>query len=71
MSWLGLDWIAGGLELVGLFMTGCRVRWGFLTSMSGCVLWTIVAVQTGVYGLLLTVIPAIALNLLNFWKWSR
>ena len=66
-----MDWLAGGLELSGLWLVGNK-RWvGFIFNITAGLCWIYVAVVTGVYGLLLVVIPALFVNTRNTRRWIR
>jgi nicotinamide riboside transporter PnuC len=66
-----IDFVAGGLELLGLWLVGSRKPIGFILNCIACIIWVYVAISSGVYGLLLVVIPAIFINVRNFIKWVR
>jgi len=66
-----LDWIAGITELTGNWLLGDKKRLGFILNLTCQVLWTIVAIKTGIYGLLLVVIPGMAVNVRNYLKWGE
>lgn len=66
-----LDWAAGAVELAGSWLVGSKRRVGFLLAALCDVLWIAVALRTGVYGLLLVVVPAFFIALRNWWKWGR
>ena len=53
-----LDWLVGALKLGGSL------------NLVGCLTWTFVAIHREVYGLLLVVVPAMAINVRNWRKWS-
>lgn len=65
-----MDIFAGTLELAGLWLIGNRNRLGFVLNTLGCALWVVVALRTGVYGLLLVVVPGMAVNLRNWRRWK-
>ena len=71
MKVLPWDFIAGGLELIGLYLIGQKKRSGFLITAIGCAVWIIVAISEQVYGLLLVVVPAIVLNIYNLVRWKN
>jgi hypothetical protein len=64
-----IDFVAGGLELVGLWLVGCKKPVGFIFNGIACLIWVYVAISNGVFGLLLVVIPAVFINIRNFIKW--
>lgn len=66
-----MDFIAGFLELLGLIFIGQKIKFGFISNFAGCLIWIYVAITYGVYGLLLVVIPALFINLYNFWLWNK
>jgi threonine/homoserine efflux transporter RhtA len=68
---MGLDWVAGILELVGLWKVGDRNRAGFAFNIACGLCWvTYVLLSKSTYGLLIVVVPAMAINLRNFIKWG-
>lgn len=66
-----MDWIAGFLELIGGWLIGDKKKVGFVVNIIGCIMWTCVAINTKIYGLLLVVIPAIVINFRNYRKWGN
>ena len=66
-----LDWIAGAFELSGSYTVGNKKKIGFILNLVGCLIWIIVAFTSGVYGLLLVVVPALFVNIRNFIKWGN
>ena len=66
-----MDWLAGIVELIAKYLCGKKSRYGWLIHIIAGLLWMFVAVQTGVYGLLVIVIPSLGLNMYNYWKWSN
>jgi nicotinamide riboside transporter PnuC len=67
-----MSWIAGIFELFGVWLVGNRNRLGFLLNIVGCILWCIIAVYVpGARGILLVAIPAIFINIINYFKWRE
>ena len=66
-----IDFVAGGFELVASYTVGNKKRIGFLLNIVGNAIWIYVALTARIYGLLLVVIPAIILNVRNFFKWRK
>ena len=66
-----MDWIAGILELVGIWKVGSKRKAGFLLFILAEALWTYVAFKHRLYGLLLVVWPAFFINVRNYYKWKR
>ncbi len=66
-----IDFIAGGFDLVGLYTVGNKNRWGFILHLVGNAAWVYVALSTRLYGLLLVVLPAMAVNIRNFRRWQK
>ena len=67
-----MDFIAGFLELTGLWIVGNKNRLGFLINISCGITWiTYVVVNKTTYGLLIVVVPALFINTRNFIKWTR
>ena len=66
-----IDFIAGGLDLSAAVVIGNKNRNVFILSFIGNTVWVYVAFQVELYGLLLIVIPALLLNVRNFFKWRK
>lgn len=67
-----MDFLAGILELCGKWVVGHKQRYGWLISTGSSVCWILyVLMSKQAYGLLVIAIPAIAINLWNFRKWSK
>ncbi len=66
-----LDYVAGIFDISGVWVIGNKNKYGFLLTMLGNILWVAVAFKTGVFGLLIVVVPAIFVNIRNFIKWSK
>lgn len=66
-----MHWIAGLIELFAKYMVGCKDKWGFIIHIVSSILWSYVALKTEIYGLLIVTIPAMGMNLWNFWKWHN
>ena len=64
-----MDWIAGILELMGIWIVGNKKWVGFLFNMAAGAAWIYVSIDRGIYGLLLVVIPALFINMRNMRKW--
>lgn len=66
-----MDTLAGILELAGVYLVGNRSRWGFALCLGCNALWSIVAVKSGLSGLLGVSLVMAVVNTRNFHKWSR
>lgn len=67
-----MDWIAGLLELLGLWKIGNKNKIGFYFNILCGLCWiSYVIISKSTYGLLLVVIPAIVINIRNIIKWRR
>jgi len=65
-----MDFLAGSVELFGLWKVGSGKRWGFLFGALCNALWiTHVLTSRQSWGLLLVVVPALAINLRNWRAW--
>ncbi len=65
-------WLASAAELLGLWMIGNKIKFGFLISIIGNLIWVAVAVLgLPATGLLLVVIPAMFINIRNFIRWRK
>jgi len=67
-----MDFIAGILELTGLWIVGNKNRLGFIINIVCGLTWiTYVITNQTTYGLLIVVIPALFINTRNFIKWTK
>lgn len=67
-----MDFIAGILELTGIWVIGSKHRTGFILNLLGGLTWIGYVLMTGhAKGLLIVVIPALMINLRNFVKWGE
>jgi len=67
-----LDYIAGSLELIGLWKVGNKNRWGFAYNLLCNLCWIAFVLKSSVaYGILLVVIPAMIVNIRNFLRWKK
>ena len=67
-----MDWIAAIFELCGDWVVGNKRRLGFVLKFICGLCWiTYVITSKSAYGLLLVVIPALAINVRNFIRWSK
>jgi len=66
-----IDYIAGALELLGLWKVGNKNKWGFIISIFAKLLWIAVAFTTKVYGILVIAVPSLIVCLRGFYKWNK
>ena len=67
-----MDWAAGILELIGIWIVGNKTRWGFVILLVCGICWlTHIALTGETLGLLAVVPIAMLINVRNFIKWSR
>lgn len=66
-----LDWIAASFELLGMYLIGSKKKIGFLMLMVCSILWILVAIHEGIYGLIIAVVPCFLMNCRNFKKWAK
>jgi len=67
-----MDYIAGILELIALYVVGCKNKFGFVLNVVVGAFWiSHVCLSKGSYGLLIVVVPAIFINLFNYLKWKK
>ena len=67
-----LDWIAGILELIGLYLVGNKNRLGFLLNLSCIFFWVLyVCINKTTYGILPVVLTASVINIRNYIKWKK
>lgn len=65
-----MDIFAGFLELFASYKIGEKKKICFVVQLLANLLWIGVAFTENVYGLLICVVPAMVLNVINYWKWS-
>ena len=67
-----MDWIAGTLELIALYIIGNKNKYGFLLNLIVGICWiTHVCINKESFGLLIVVVPALFINSRNFLKWKQ
>ena len=66
-----MDYVAGILELIGIYLVGNKSRLGFILNALGCATWVGIAINREIYGLLIVVVPAFFLNIRNYFKWMK
>lgn len=66
-----LSYIAACLNLTGIYLVGNKNRYCFLFFLVAGLLWGIIAIKTGLYGLLLEAIPLAILNIIAYKKWGQ
>ena len=66
-----MDWIAGITELTAKWLVGDHKWYGHTLHIVAGILWSVIAIRTGMYGLLIITIPAFGLNLRNAIKWKK
>jgi len=65
-----MDWIAGTLELIGMWKVGSKNRVGFLFNIACCICWISYVIRSGnAYGILMLAVPATFVNIRNFIAW--
>ena len=66
-----MDFIAAILELSAIWLIGNKKRVEFIIFILCNITWAIVAIKSGLYGLLLTVMVALVMNIRNWFKWKQ
>lgn len=67
-----MDYIAGILEIIAIWITGDKNRWGWMLGVVCCFFWLGYVFMTGTaYGILIPTIPCLIINIRNFIKWSH
>ncbi len=66
-----MDYIAGILELIGVWLIGSKLRIGFIVCIFGSFAWIASAIIFEMYGLLPTSIIMSIVNVRNFRKWKH
>lgn len=68
---MGLDWVVGGIGLVGKYMTGKKMPEAWLLSALNQIFWVWLIMEKEMYGFL----PITAVNLYMSWRfyyeWKR
>ncbi len=66
-----MDWFAAITELIGCYLVGQKNSWAFLFLLICNVTWVYVSYKRKLWGLFAMMWVFIALNIWNFWKWTR
>lgn len=66
-----MHYIAGLIELFAKYMVGRKDKWGFIVHLISGLLWSYIAIQMQLWGLLIVTVPAMGLNVWNFYKWNK
>ena len=66
-----LSYIAACLNLTGVYLVSNKNRYCFLLFLVAGLLWGVIAVRTGLHGLLLEAIPLAVLNIIAYKKWGQ
>jgi len=67
-----MDFVASLITLIGIYVLGEKHKLGFLICAFGNILWIVYPlIARTSYGLLLSAIPALILNLVSFYKWKK
>lgn len=66
-----MDWLASILEIAGCWLVGDRRRLGFVLGLGCNVCWLVVALRSGLYGLVLVSLVMGGVNVRNFVQWGR
>ena len=66
-----IDWLAAFVGFFGMYLLSKKNKYGFIAHSVMSLLWAIVGLQTGAYGLLLSSVVFFFLNLGCFWKWWK
>ena len=64
--------LAGILELLGLYLLGKKISWGFMVNLIGGLLWiTFALMSSSAFGLLIVCPVAIILNIKGYLHWRK
>lgn len=66
-----ISFIAGILEIVGVWIVGSHDRRGFLIALLGNIVWGYCSFAYQVWGLLLVSVAMAFVNIRNFLAWGR
>lgn len=67
-----LDYIAGTLTLVGIWIVGNKNKYGFIIAMFSNIAWIIYALaHQHTFGVIFECLPLLFINARNFLKWSK
>jgi nicotinamide riboside transporter PnuC len=66
-----IDWIAAFVGFWGTWQLRKKNKNGFLWLIVMSVMWLIVGLQAGTYGLAFSSFVFIFLNLLSYWEWRK
>ena len=66
-----IDYAAGILDLTGHWLVGNKKKIGFVIHFLSSILWIVAAFKFEVYGLLIIMIPSLAVTVRNYIKWRK
>lgn len=69
-QYYGIDLVATGLTLVGIYQVGNKQKAGFVSALIGNSLWLAFGVMSASAGILIANLAIAALNLRGYRKWS-
>ena len=70
MNYYGLDWIAMGTSLLAVYLLGQRSRLGFVSFLISNVIWIVLGVLAGIWGIVAGNVAFLALNARGYTKWK-
>ena len=67
-----LDYLAGALELIGIWVIGNKNKNGYIIFIACGICWMAYTIVTkSTFGLWMVIIPSIILNTRNYKKWKK
>ncbi len=66
-----LSYIVASFNIVGVCLVGNKKRVCFIFFLLSGLLWGVIAIRTGLYGLLLEAVPLAILNIIAYKKWGK
>jgi hypothetical protein len=65
------SWLLTLVTVIGLWLVGSRIRWGWLVQLGANVLWVIYAITTKQYGFIIGAIVTGVALVRNYALWNR
>ena len=67
-----MDYVAGVLTLIGVWLVGNKNKYGFIAALLSNIVWIIYSLlYRHTYGIIIECLPLIAINTRNYIKWKK
>ena len=70
MDYYGLDWVAMSTSLLAVYLLGRKNRIGFACFLFSNLIWILLGVLAGIWGIVVGNVLFLALNARGYMKWK-